>query len=367
MESGTAKIVQNNIELTLKERFAPFEEKAKEWEAKAKALVVTDITQTDKMQQAREARLALRRIRLDVTKLHEQEKADALAKGRMLDTIKRTLLGYIEPLEAHLQEQEDFADVQTAKRKQALYDERIAAIAPYRMPMDGLQNIPFGEMNDDAFETLLFGLKAGQEARENQKKEAERQRLEAEQRAKDERERIRQENEKAKLIQARTQRLMGLGFTWDEPSKTYVFPLDDGPITVWGELGEWSEKDFSESLNNATKIIHAFRTKKKLEADELAAKLKTETEAREKLEAEKREREEKEEAERKRIAAEQRKLKRGPDKQKLLNFAERIELLEPITLKDDAAKEIYNDVVQRLKFISLDLRTAAENLWVWTL
>jgi hypothetical protein len=351
------------LALDLQSRFEPFETQAKEWEAKAKAIVVTDVSQKNLMIEARAARLALRQIRLNVKEKHIQEKAEALKKTQILDLIKRTLDGYIEPLEAHLQEQEDFAKVQTEKRKQQLLIDRMEALKPYRVAGDRLELVPFGEMDQGAFDSLLLGLKAAKEMRENQAKEAERVRLENEQKAKEERERIKLENEKAKLIQSRTQRLMALGFTWDEPSKTYVFPLDDGPITVWGELGEWDENKFNQSLIDATGIINAFRNKKKQEADDLAAKLKAETEAREKLEQENRERLAKEEKERKDKAAADRKLKRAPDKVKLLNFAERISLIEPVEgLKDTEAVNIYRTALSTLDTLVRHVKDQAEKL-----
>src|SRR5688572_12032577 len=128
-----------DMAVALKERFEPFEKQAKEWEAKAMALVVTDENQKNLMAEARKARLALRQIRLDVGKLHEREKADALRTSQLLDTIKRTLTGYIEPLEAHLQAQEDFAKVQEEKRKQELLAARMEALKPYRTPGDFLE------------------------------------------------------------------------------------------------------------------------------------------------------------------------------------------------------------------------------------
>lgn len=350
-----------DIALEIQSRFEPFEKQAKEWEAKAKALVVTDISQTQQMAEAREARLALRRIRLDVSKQHELAKAEYLRKGQLLDLIKRTLTGYIEPLEAHLEAQEKFAEVSEAKRKKALYDERIAAIAPFRMPMDGLQNIPFGEMGDDTFNSLLFNLKAGQEARENQAKEAERKRQEDEQRIKDERERIRLEHEKLKKLQAMAQRLTALGFQWNDQHKGYLIELG-GQTLKMDEIETVGDDEFNAGIKASETIIKTFREKQKRESDELAAKLKAETEARELAEKLLREQQAKEEKAKKDRLAAERKLKRGPDKEKLLNLADRIALIEPIQVKDDAAKAIYNNAVERLAQLVKDIKLQCEQL-----
>lgn len=361
ISTAVAKLqLPQDVALDLASRFEPFERQAKEWEAKAKALVVTDISQTNLMNEAREARLALRRIRLDVTKQHEIEKADALRKGQVLDLIKRTLVGYIEPLESHLQAQEDFAKVQEEKRKQALLVERMEALKPYRTPGDRLELVPFGEMDDGAFETFIMGLKASKELREAKAKEDERLRQEAEQKAKDEREKQRQENEKLKKINARSQRLTAIGFQWNEEKKGYI--INVGHELMISEIEDTTDQQFNAEVAKAHTIIQAWQLKKQEQANQLAAMLKEETEAREKLEQEKREREEKEEKERKEKAAADRKLKRAPDKQKLLNFAERIEILEPITLKDDVAKAIYTNAVERLAQLVKDIKLQCEQL-----
>lgn len=349
-----------DMAVALKERFEPFEKQAKEWEAKAMALVVTDANQKDLMAEARKARLALRQIRLDVGRLHEQEKADALRTTQLLDTIKRTLVGYIEPLESHLQAQEDFAKVQEEKRKQELLAARMEALKPYRTPGDFLERVPFGEMDDGAFETFLMGLKASKELREAKAKEDERLRQEAEQKARDEREKQRQENEKLKKINARSQRLTAIGFQWNEEKKGYI--INVGHELMISEIENTTDQQFDAEVAKARTIIQEWQLKKQEEANQLAAMLKEETEAREKLEREKREREEKEETERKAKLALERKMKRAPDKQKLLNLADRIALIEPIQVKDDVAKAIYTNAVERLAQLVKDIKLQCEQL-----
>jgi len=117
----TTAIAKLNLDevtaVALKSAFLPFEEKAAEWKEKAQQLTVTSVTEVEKMKDARAARLQLRRIRLDVEALHKEKKANIIREGNTLDLIKRTLVGFIEPTEDFLQQQEDFAEIAEANRK----------------------------------------------------------------------------------------------------------------------------------------------------------------------------------------------------------------------------------------------------------
>lgn len=351
-----------DLALVMEEKFKPFEDQAAEWMTKAKALVVTDVTEVEKMKEARVARLALKNIRVQVEKLHKAEKDEFLKGGRTIDTIKNKLVSLIEPIEKHLQEQEDYAAIQEAKARKELLESRLKQLEPYRTMGDGMQNVPFGDIPEATFQNILLGMKAAKEARENQAREAERIRQENEENARKERERIKAENEKFLKIQRRTQRISALGFKWDEEKKMHVFQLKNGPIEIWGDLSIPPDDEFDKALNIAYQAISKHHEQQRQEANELAAKLKEETEARQKLEKEKQEAEAKRIAEEKRIAAEKRKAARQPDKVKLLNFAERIALIEPITINSDEARDVYDKASRDLQTVVAYIKTEAEKL-----
>lgn len=351
-----------DLTLVMEEKFKPFEDQAAEWMAKAKELVVTDVSQVEEMQKAREARLALKNIRVQVEKLHKSEKEDYLRAGKTIDAIKNKLVALIQPIEAHLQEQEDFVAIQEENARKELYASRLKQLEPYRMPMDGLQNVPFGEMHEDAFNTLLLGLQAGKEARERKAEEEKRQREEDERKAREERERVKRENDKLQKINARGKRITALGLQWDESEKGYVFECYNGHTLKIDEVETTEDSIFETQMIELTKFVESDRAHRKRQADDLAAKLKQEQEARKKLEDEKRAAEEKAEAERKRLAAEKRKAARAPDKVKLLNFAERISLIEPITINSDEARDIYDKASRDLQNVITYLKIEAEKL-----
>lgn len=174
--------------LSVEQQFATFEAQAQEWSEKANLIIVEDLSQTDLMQQARDARLVVRNIRLNVEKKHKDLKADALRFTTTLDTVKRRLVGLLEPIEEHLLTQEKFAEVQEEKRKSKLKEERSTILKPFLgAQADFLQ---LGEMDEDVFQNMLRGYQLAQE---------ERTRKEQEERAKIEQQKKKDEDLRAQL------------------------------------------------------------------------------------------------------------------------------------------------------------------------
>ena len=83
------QITPKSQEIQLQEQFAPFEAQAQKWMRKAKSIKVEDASQVELMAGAKEARLALRKIRIEVGTKHTELKADALAYSQALDKIKK--------------------------------------------------------------------------------------------------------------------------------------------------------------------------------------------------------------------------------------------------------------------------------------
>lgn len=184
--------VAQETAMALRQHFEPFEKKAKEWAEKAQRLTVTDRSQVGLMKQAREARLVLKGIRGEITAKHRELKEEALRKGQVLDQIKRSLNGLIEPIEEYLERQENFEQIQEEEAKAKLQFERVEALAPYMG--SAADSMPLSDMSQDAFENLLEGMKAARERKEQaDREEAERVKREAERRAEEDR-RIREEN-----------------------------------------------------------------------------------------------------------------------------------------------------------------------------
>lgn len=179
-----ALVEQSGLEIetakSLQKTFLPFYEKALEWNEKAKAIKVTEATQLTEMKQAREARLALKDVRVNVDKRRKELKEDSLKKGKAIDGVANLLKSLIEPTEEYLQQQEDFAKIAEEKRKRELKESREQLLQPFGITTDfyDLSNMP-----QEQFDVLYSNSKDAYEKRIAEEKKAEEERIAQEQRA----------------------------------------------------------------------------------------------------------------------------------------------------------------------------------------
>ncbi len=286
------ELVTNQSAISVQDQFAALEKKAQEWADKAKEIVVTDASQKDMMQKAKEAKIIMKGTLKEVVTLHKDMKEESLRTGQFLDSIKRKLVGIIEPSIDHLQQQEDFEKVQEDLRKRNLQIERRKIM--YDLIGDQADYMQLGEMNQEVFDNMVLGYKAQKEQR------------------------IKDEAEKAQLKAAEDLRIQE----------------------------EQKAKDIEmERLRKQNEENHAKFLKEQEE------RLKLEKEADKKFKQEEEIRKEKEKNERR--------LKRAPDKSKLMSLAEHIQLLPlPEGLKDEQAKAI---LANAQKLLSKVVRYITEN------
>ena len=302
---------------TLREKFLPFWEQAEKWREIAENLVVTDESQTREMKMAREARLALRAIRVDADKTRKALKEDSIRYGRAVQGVYNVIEYLIKPIEEHLLEQEQFVEIQEQKRRDALNAEREREIAPYldfvtaNLP---ITNAPWADMGDK-FSEVLEQAKAAKETHEAEQARLEAERIAREKAEAEERERIRKENERLRAERAEL------------------------------EKQQAEERARMEAERKA--------------AEEQAQKERAE---RERLEAEARKKEEEEKA---RKAAEneaRRRAAAAPDKEKLMAFAAELSAIEVPAVKDKQARRIREELENRMSDIAKWLREEAERL-----
>ena len=198
--------VEQQTGIALKSSFLPFYEKALDWQRKAFELKVTDVSQVREMKMAREARLALRDIRLDADKKRKALKEDSIRYGRAVQGVYNVIEALIVPAENHLEEQEKFAEIQEAKRRAELKASREMDLQPYA------EFVPFGidlsKMSEEDFQKTLNGAKLQLQAKLDAEAKAEAERIAKEKADAEERERIRIENEKLKAEQAALEKKM---------------------------------------------------------------------------------------------------------------------------------------------------------------
>jgi colicin import membrane protein len=297
MENSLVKIIENSeIDKTqsqvILESFIAFFQQAQEWETKAKTIVITDVSQKAEMKQAREARLALKKIRCDAEDTRKNLKEQSLRVGKAIDGIANVIKALVTPIEEHLEKQEKFVENLEIEKKEKLNSERVAQLSQYILDVS-LYNLK--EMSEEGFKQLLESSKIAYEARVEAERKAEEERIAKEKAEKEEQERIKAENEKLK----------------------------------------------AEAIERE-KQIAAERAKAQAEAE---AKARVEAELRAKEEAEAEKQREFEEA--KRLA------QLAPDKDKLLEFANSITLLEFPELESENTKKLMDTVRQKLVDLNL--------------
>lgn len=139
----------------------PFEE-AGEILATYKDIKVTDESQIDLMNQAREKRLLLKKARTTVENKRKELKADIVKQGKAIDSVARYVKEEIEPAEEYLQLQEKFVEIKKAKEAEALKAERVEKLMQYTDDI-GVYNLD--TMTSEQFDGLLATLKSQHEAK----------------------------------------------------------------------------------------------------------------------------------------------------------------------------------------------------------
>lgn len=198
MTQDQTEIAGDNIDLeSMKRADLPviwdgFKAQVEKLKATAETLVVTSTTQVAEMKLARETRLTLKSLRVDIDKRRKSLGEEALRRKQGIDESARQLREIIEPLEARLLEQETFAERQAAQELQA----KIAAreeqlrpfwIHPYAMPDQRT-------LTDEQFGGVLARAKSDHaEKIETERKEAQ-AKADKEKADREEQERIRLEN-----------------------------------------------------------------------------------------------------------------------------------------------------------------------------
>lgn len=320
MEQLSVIVKQANLDKTkskaIQESFNGFFEIASEWEQKAKAIIVTDESQKDLMKQAREGRLFLKSKRVDVENKRKELKEQSLREGQTIDSIARVLKNLIEPIESHLEQQEKYAEIKEAARKEALQAERIEILKPLNAPYSlyDLKN-----MAESDFSDLVNGLKSAIQARIEAERRAELEKIEREKAEAAERERIRLDNERLRAEAAEREKAMA---------------AERAKLETERKAAEDAARKEREEAERKLRAEAAERAK--LEAE---IRVKAESEAKAKRDAEIKAQDE----ERQRILAE-RLAKRAPDKNKLNELAAKIACVPFPDVKSEEAENILKNV-----------------------
>lgn len=195
-ENGLALAPTHPIIVT----FMPLCEQVRAFADQAQRINVTDATQINEMEKARDVRLSIRKVRIAAEKARKDFKEESLRTGRAIDGIAKLVSTVAEPAESRLQDMEDFAKRAEEARQAKIKHERSGqlreqGVNPDLINLDGMHELEF--------QKLLQNARAGKKAREEQEAKEKADREAAEKARTDEDARIRADNEKLRIENAK--------------------------------------------------------------------------------------------------------------------------------------------------------------------
>lgn len=204
METGLVQIVKNSNlgpqeSQSILDKFQEYDSVAKEWETKARMIVVSNENQITEMKMASEARKKFSKMRTDVEKTRKELKEQSLRKGQAIDAIAKYLTALIKPIEDYLVEQEDFVEIKRKKEaeiarlveEKRLEDERLAKLEADRIEQERIR-LENEQLKKEAIEK--------EKALEKERMEAKKKQLEIEEKA---RKQLEIEQERARVAKAK--------------------------------------------------------------------------------------------------------------------------------------------------------------------
>ena len=369
---------KENAEALIKAFGAPFTE-AGEILAVYQDIKVTKESQTDDMAKARELRLALKKVRTGVEAKRKELKEDALKTGRVIDGVARYIKQTIEPAEEYLQLQEDYIKIKQAKEAEAVMAKRREQIialgadpAAYNLEImsDGMfaaiiEQLETAKQKADA-EAKAAEVAAAKAAVEKEAEDKrvrdENERLQREAKERDEREAA--ERKQREEAEAKAEQERQAEHRRQTDLKVKLLEFAHGANTVEQiDANLQALKDYANALPEADQVldvVQAAYNKSKSELIELRAFIvDRETKAANAAEAEAKAKAKAEQEERDRQAM------LAPDKDKLTQFAEALELIRTTKLpavQSNAAQQIVNTINARLSDMASDIKEEASKL-----
>lgn len=159
----------------------------------ARSIKVTSIDQVGIMLEARECRLKLREVRLDVENTRKSLKEQSLRESKAIDGAANIIKALIVPVEEYLEEQEKFVEIVEEEKKKIKVANRTLELSNYAVDdVSILQTL--GDMSEEAYKNILGAYKKSYEAEQEALEKAEKDREALEKAKLKDQERIRLEN-----------------------------------------------------------------------------------------------------------------------------------------------------------------------------
>ncbi len=359
-----------SLALKVRDSYAQEFQRVAELEKQARALVVTDESQTIEMKMAGVLRCHLVKLRTGIDKKRKSQNEDARAWTLANNGAANAVIGVISLLESHLRDQETFGERRAAERKAELHASRTAQLVALGVDPNVYA---FENASDQAFADVLADVRALQAAKAEAARLAEVAKAEEAQRlaAAQEAERLERAREDAARLER--ERLQA------EENARLKAEAAERERVVEAERAERARQDAirEEALRIEREAAAAVARQKdeaaRVEREKVEAALRIEREAREKAEreaaaerrrvaAEKeaREREEREKAEA--LAEVARQAALAPDREKLLAYAEALASVPQPVLATTAGLSALGKIVEQVLKLVAGIRRLAGGL-----
>ena len=159
-----ASLLEDQTKKTLRETFKTFYDQTEVWREKGMALVVTSVEEKDKMKEARDARIALKNIRVAADKERKAMKEEGLRKNDAIQKVYNFIESRIKPIEDHLKIQEEFEATENARKADELRKVRQEEIGPYSKYVIFPVFNSLGTLSDEEYRITFNGAKAQHDA-----------------------------------------------------------------------------------------------------------------------------------------------------------------------------------------------------------
>lgn len=307
------------------------------------AVACRDIDAYKDLEEAKQAKKGLTKMRTALSEAHKETKAEALAFGRKVDAEKNRLLAKIRKIEDPITEQLDEIKNAEARKEQ----ERLEAIAEAIMRIEAHAADRYSLTLDELLERKahLETIEVTEEV-------------------------FQEQIEHASLIKQDCTMKLDLAIKAEkeaiEQARIAAEQAEENRKLreqVEAMQAEQRKKDEAEAAERAEREAEARKESKAREAEARARADEAEKEAR-KLREEAAEKERKEQQEREAREAAERQLAQAPDREKLLAFADRVDdlLTLPPTLTTDPANEILRQAKAMLIEVAYDIRKSVEEM-----
>lgn len=340
----------------LQSTFDPLFLKANEWAEKAKSIKVEDVSEVEKMKEARNIRLELKGIRTNADKARKQLKEDLLLKGRAIDGMYNIIKFLVKPLEGHLEEQEKFIQRKEEKRIEGMVADRESRMSQY---VDDLTVYNFKVMSEEQFTNLLDDAKRTYEAKIEEERKVEEERIAAEEAEKEKERRLAKTEFIESLINRYgLDRSIDVAGLMELDAETFDTKIQEAESFVQAEVNKIKEenerlrkeKEEQEKLAAKEKAEREKEEKIKREAQE--AKIKEEQEKRKALELEIQKKKEAEEKAKEEEEKKKQKAAMAPDKEKLREFASRLLSIDYPNVTTEEAQKIVLQTQELMKKVN---------------